>query len=669
MAHPTVQTSTIKAGTHLTDFATVDLVVEGLAAGGMGLVVWGQNAARNRRMQALKLLKPERVALAARHSSEQRCAIERQFEEEALVWCHVWFHQCVVATTGLTRLSALGDLPALVLEYVPNGSLRDQFRLGTAQHSHPPLRAALAWAIHIASALAHIHQPDAAHDRPAPLVHCDLKPENVLIDEHGWAQLTDLGLTRAYAALAAETESPAAPGTAASGALPDGRTVTSHQAEVARLRAVLQAAGALPVDPSPPEAAQTLVSTRTLRIPPAPADYAAIGTRGPVAGSPPYMAPEQWLGLDAAVPPTDLYAFGVLLYELFAGTETPHPFPFDPSRFLTPELYAHALATGYDPALLAWHAAHMTGSQSGPDHRLTDAEVMAAALRGGPLADIVGEGNRGYAAGRAAAEEALRKLDTLIMACLRFNPDARPSARDMVDQLSALALDPCALDPIQSPQPQPVNASTEDIFWNNLGMTYSMLHRQEEAIAAKRRALEHNPTDSVNWVNLSASLSHLGEEEQRQASDAAAAGRTDEAESSAAASRRHFEEALAACQQAEAHLTPEVLATYSALANILAINQGSVLDLLGRYAEAVAAYQRALALQPDSHAGRFNLALTYTRWSGVPEATPSERLARLQAAQHEIEIVLAAAPDLAGARGLAAAIARSLADSAHRFQG
>ena len=63
----------------------------------------------------------------------------------------------------------------------------------------------------IAAALAAIHQPEPGLERPDPLVHCDLKPENVLLDAQGWAMLTDLGLTRALAPLADRAEAPGAP--------------------------------------------------------------------------------------------------------------------------------------------------------------------------------------------------------------------------------------------------------------------------------------------------------------------------------------------------------------------------------------------------------------------------------------------------------------------------
>ena len=674
MSRPTVQTPTIAVGSRLTDYGTLDVTVEGLStAGGMGLVVWGTNAAAGNRMLALKLLKPERAA-AARDAGRRR-EVDRQFEDEALVWCHLWYHPCVVATYGVTRLPALNSVPVLKLQYAPNGSLRDFFRRARQQNGYLALRAALAWAVHIASALDHIHQPDAVHERPAPLVHCDLKPENVLIDEHGWAQLTDLGLTRAYAALAADVpETEPADGGAVTTAAAGASGLTPHQAEVARLRAILQAAGALPggqaAPPTPTPAPATLFVTHTLRIPPTRAfpttsaatlatPSAAIGSRGPVAGSLPYMAPEQWQGLDAAVPATDLYAFGVLLYELFAGSDTPHPFPFDPiPYYLSPDLHAHAQATGYDPLLLAWHAAHT--SPTGPAHRLTDPDVAAAALRSGPLAEL---------ATRTSADAMLQHLNALILACLAHDPTARPSALTVRDQLAALVIEPCGLEPLQIPEPLAATSRNGLAFWTNLGVTYSMLDREEEAITAKRHAIEYAPTDPNNWLNLGTSLAKLSMQELQRAATAEGGARHEQAVALNNSAQRHYEEALEAYKQAEVHLTPDAIAEIPALPAQIVTGQGVVLSVLGRYGESIPAFQRALVLQPDRPDTRLNLGLDYAYWSQVPDASPAERLARLQAAQREIQTVLAAAPGYDIARSLSERLARALADPAHRFQG
>src|SRR5262249_17339116 len=145
--------------------------------------------------------------------------------------------------------------------------------------------------IQIAAALAHLHTPDLEHQRPDPLVHGDLKPENVLLTDNGWAQITDLELARAYATLASLAD-------------------TTY-----------------PVPPAPPAASATQRAVTLTRL-------AQLGQRGGVAGSPPYMAPEQWQGIDATLPATDIYALGVLLYELFVGVDAAWSYPLDPHRYL-----------------------------------------------------------------------------------------------------------------------------------------------------------------------------------------------------------------------------------------------------------------------------------------------------------------------------------------------
>ncbi|KAL5742573.1 hypothetical protein ACOSP7_029305 [Xanthoceras sorbifolium] len=89
------------------------------------------------------------------------------------------------------------DFKALVYEFMPNGSLEswlhqepyaDDLRGGPWILS---LLQRLNIAIDVASALAYLHQ----HCQK-PIVHCDLKPSNVLIDDDMTAHVGDFGLTR-----------------------------------------------------------------------------------------------------------------------------------------------------------------------------------------------------------------------------------------------------------------------------------------------------------------------------------------------------------------------------------------------------------------------------------------------------------------------------------------
>jgi serine/threonine-protein kinase len=74
--------------------------------------------------------------------------------------------------------------PYIVFEYVEGETLKDRIR----RHGRLDVGEAVAYAIEIARALG------AAHERH--IVHRDVKPQNVLIDEEGSAKVTDFGIAR-----------------------------------------------------------------------------------------------------------------------------------------------------------------------------------------------------------------------------------------------------------------------------------------------------------------------------------------------------------------------------------------------------------------------------------------------------------------------------------------
>jgi tRNA A-37 threonylcarbamoyl transferase component Bud32 len=77
--------------------------------------------------------------------------------------------------------------PYIVLEFVEGETLKERIR----RHGRLPISEAVAYAIEIARALG------AAHARR--IVHRDVKPQNVLIDEEGTAKVTDFGIARSLA--------------------------------------------------------------------------------------------------------------------------------------------------------------------------------------------------------------------------------------------------------------------------------------------------------------------------------------------------------------------------------------------------------------------------------------------------------------------------------------
>jgi len=77
--------------------------------------------------------------------------------------------------------------PYIVFEYVEGETLKDRIR----RNGRLPVSEAVAYAIEIARALG------CAHDNG--IVHRDVKPQNVLVDEEGAAKVTDFGIARSLA--------------------------------------------------------------------------------------------------------------------------------------------------------------------------------------------------------------------------------------------------------------------------------------------------------------------------------------------------------------------------------------------------------------------------------------------------------------------------------------
>ncbi|MET9342151.1 protein kinase [Nonomuraea sp. NPDC003804] len=130
-------------------------------------------------------------------------ADKERFVTEAEVWVSLGLHPNVCACH---YVRTLGGIPRVFAEYVAGGSLRDWIddrRLyeGTEREV---LTRITDFAIQTAWGLEH------AHSRG--LVHQDIKPANVLLDEEGTAKVTDFGLARARAVATTTPTRDSAPG-------------------------------------------------------------------------------------------------------------------------------------------------------------------------------------------------------------------------------------------------------------------------------------------------------------------------------------------------------------------------------------------------------------------------------------------------------------------------
>ena len=141
-----------------------------IGAGGMSTVYRAFDPTLERRV-AIKLMHREIAA-----DSDQ---LER-FRREARAVAQL-SHPHIV---GVIDAGEDDGRPYIVFEYVEGETLKDRIR----RMGRLPIDEAIAYAIEIARALG------AAHARD--IVHRDVKPQNVLIDEEGSAKVTDFGIAR-----------------------------------------------------------------------------------------------------------------------------------------------------------------------------------------------------------------------------------------------------------------------------------------------------------------------------------------------------------------------------------------------------------------------------------------------------------------------------------------
>jgi tetratricopeptide (TPR) repeat protein/tRNA A-37 threonylcarbamoyl transferase component Bud32 len=208
-------------------------VLEKIGEGGMGAVYLAEDTRLDRRV-ALKFL-PEELT---RDEARKQRFIREARAAAAIPHPHILAVHDIDEVEGQTFIA---------MEYVPGQSLRELIASGQLD-----LRRSLELGVQMAEGLAKAHEKG--------VVHRDVKPENVLVSEDGYAKLIDFGLAKLF--------EPA-------GSRKDGADL---------------------------EEAETQIKTQ----------------EGLVVGTVAYMSPEQALGepLDAR---SDVFSLGAVLYEMLSG--------------------------------------------------------------------------------------------------------------------------------------------------------------------------------------------------------------------------------------------------------------------------------------------------------------------------------------------------------------
>ncbi|KAK9749246.1 hypothetical protein RND81_02G112500 [Saponaria officinalis] len=145
-----------------------------LGAGSFGSVFKG---ILNGKMVAVKVL------------NLQHSAASKSFMTECKALRNVRHRNLVGIITACSSIDFQGnDFRALVYEFMPKGSL-DKWLHGVVGKMNLSQRVGVA--IDVVHALGYLH-----HECETPIVHCDLKPSNVLLDDDMTAHVGDFGLAR-----------------------------------------------------------------------------------------------------------------------------------------------------------------------------------------------------------------------------------------------------------------------------------------------------------------------------------------------------------------------------------------------------------------------------------------------------------------------------------------
>jgi hypothetical protein len=215
-------------------------VIKELGRGGMGAVYLARQVSLDRPV-ALKVM-------------NQRCATDpvfvARFTREAYAAAQLTHHNVV----PIYDIGAHKGTHFFSMEYVKGQSLMDLVR----EHGRLDAEAAVGYVLQAARGLAFGHQMG--------LVHRDVKPDNLLLSEHGIVKVADLGLVKITAV--------ADPGEAAAEGKP-GRLAPSLSTNITRA--------------------------------------------GKTMGTPTYMAPEQARSASEVDSRADIYSLGCTLYALLTG--------------------------------------------------------------------------------------------------------------------------------------------------------------------------------------------------------------------------------------------------------------------------------------------------------------------------------------------------------------
>jgi tetratricopeptide (TPR) repeat protein len=503
------------------------------------------------------------------------------FEKEARIWMDLGTHPNLVRAKWVDEV---GGRLYIAMEYVQAGAGRPNSLEGHLAKGPIPADRALLWAIQFCRGMEYAVSKGVR-------CHRDIKPANILIGSDSVVRISDFGI----AGLALVPEAPDRAGTAsaASAAGPD--------------------------------------STKT-----------AVGT---VFGTPTHMAPEQFVDAASCDERSDLYSFGVVLYQMASGGALPFRPPPPPPALVAQAgaYYWHAfriLHTSVTETPLESPLASVVSRclKKRREDRYQDfaslrveLEALYEKTRGEKAPQQTGgvaDANDWNAKGMSLATlnrwaEALDCYDRALAiepAAAALHSNRGNALRNLrrVDESLAAYDRAIALDPLYA------------AAWENKALLYAHAQRNQEALACIERSLTLDPTGANAWVTKGVLLGRLERAEEEFGAYESAL-RIDPRNVDAWFNKANMlstvdrETALACADQALA-CDPGRVSAWGL--------KGTLLSELGRSSEAVACHQEARRLDPKDATLAYNLG---NAWAGIE---------RLEEARASYEDATRLAPDM-----------------------
>ena len=352
--------------------------------------------------------------------------LQRRFKREAEVWMTLRKHPNIVQALDF---EVLDGQPYLFLEFVTDGTLSDAVR-----HTLLPVPRVLRLAVEVCRGMRHLALMGV-------VAHRDLKPDNILLTSNHAAKVTDFGLVKILNESAEDD---------------DERPTGGWEAQF---------------DPNVPLAGTRLTQSQGK----------AFGTRE-------YMSPEHWADPSRVDVRSDIYSFGVMLYELLTQVR---PFQGTPD-----ELYEHHAYT--IPAPLSSHRAEISPSIEQVVLRCLNKEP------GDRYADF-GELERALT---SILQHELREVVPPILSLAQATLEETNEKGAALFRMGKYSLALACFDDILKDAPD--NA----LAWANRGVVLAELREKEHALQCLETALQYGLHNAIVLANMGLTLTDLGREHE-----------------------------------------------------------------------------------------------------------------------------------------------------------